>query len=77
MPFEAKSRTRSIPTPKFKPADPLLDEHQVCDYLGKSLSWARNSRWLGTGPKFIKIGRSVRYRLSDVEAYIAENTRAA
>ena len=26
-------------------------------------------RWRGEGPKFIKIGGSVRYRVEDVEAY--------
>ncbi len=27
------------------------------------------SRWLGLGPKFIKIGGSVKYRLADIEHY--------
>jgi len=27
-------------------------------------------RWNGKGPRFIKMGRCVRYRLSDLEAFI-------
>lgn len=36
-------------------------------------------RWRGTGegPKFIKLGGRVIYRLEDVEAYEAEQTRQA
>lgn len=34
-----------------------------------------NWRYLGIGPKFIKLGRSVRYRVSDVETWLDEQTR--
>jgi predicted site-specific integrase-resolvase len=34
-------------------------------------------RWLGQGPRFLKIGGRVVYRLEDVEAYEAENMRAS
>ena len=33
-------------------------------------TWRRN----GTGPPFIRIGRRVVYRRSDIEAWLAENT---
>jgi hypothetical protein len=29
-------------------------------------------RWSGKGPPFIKIGRIVRYRISDLDAYLSE-----
>ncbi|MFA6498007.1 MAG: helix-turn-helix domain-containing protein [Desulfurivibrionaceae bacterium] len=29
-------------------------------------------RWNGRGPRFVKIGRSCRYRLADLEAFLAE-----
>jgi predicted site-specific integrase-resolvase len=32
-------------------------------------------RWTGEGPKFIKLGGRVLYRLQDVEAYEAEQLR--
>ena len=31
-------------------------------------------RYLGTGPAFVRIGRSVRYRRDDVEAWLASQT---
>ena len=32
-------------------------------------------RWLGEGPRFLKIGGRVVYRLEDIEAYEAEQVR--
>ena len=32
-------------------------------------------RWLGEGPRFLKIGGRVVYRLEDIEAYEAEQMR--
>ncbi|MBT2567712.1 DNA-binding protein [Arthrobacter sp. ISL-85] len=34
-----------------------------------------NWRYLGIGPKFIKLGRSIRYRVTDVEAWLDAQTR--
>ena len=34
-------------------------------------------RWLGQGPRHIKIGARVVYRLEDVEAYEAEHLRSS
>jgi predicted site-specific integrase-resolvase len=34
-------------------------------------------RWTGQGPAYMKIGGRVAYRLEDVEAYEAEQTRQA
>jgi predicted DNA-binding transcriptional regulator AlpA len=53
----------------------ILTDKDLCRYLKKSESWARQSRMKGDGPPFYKIGRSVRYRLSDVEAWLAERVR--
>jgi hypothetical protein len=32
-------------------------------------------RWLGVGPRYLKIGGRVVYRLEDIEAYEAERMR--
>jgi hypothetical protein len=32
-------------------------------------------RWLGQGPRYLKLGGRVVYRLADIEAYEAERTR--
>lgn len=53
----------------------LLDQKQVAEYLGKSVAWCERSRWDGTGPRFIKVGRAVRYRADDVLAWLEDNAR--
>jgi len=48
--------------------------------LGARLHMTRSSlaqwRYRGKGPKFVKIGAGVRYRVSDVEAWLDEQTRS-
>lgn len=34
-------------------------------------------RWTGEGPKFVKLGGRVVYRVEDVEAFEAENVRTS
>jgi hypothetical protein len=34
-------------------------------------------RWIGTGPKFLKVGGRVVYRIEDIEAYEAEQLRTS
>jgi len=59
--------------------DELLKEQQTSDYLKMSESFLRQSRMEGKregrtpGPPFIRIGRAVRYRLSDLDAWLAEH----
>ena len=36
-----------------------------------------NWRWMGTGPRFLRVGRHVRYRRTDVEAWIDAQVHAA
>jgi predicted DNA-binding transcriptional regulator AlpA len=55
--------------------DPLLHPAQVAKLLGMSLSWLAKSRMNGTGPRFVKIGRAVRYAMSAVQEYIKSHQR--
>jgi excisionase family DNA binding protein len=43
--------------------------------LGVSRSTLQSWRYAGRGPRFIKLGRLVRYRSTDVDAYLQANTR--
>ena len=54
----------------------LLDTKQASDFLGVNDKSLANSRYTGTGIQipYIKMGKIVRYRLSDLEAYIENNT---
>jgi predicted DNA-binding transcriptional regulator AlpA len=54
--------------------DPLLYPAEAAKLLRVSLSWLAKARLNGTGPVFVKIGRSVRYRASNVRDYIRSRT---
>lgn len=53
----------------------LWDQRTLAAYIGKSTAWCERARWAGEGPRFIKLGRHVRYRADDVLAWIEENAR--
>lgn len=51
----------------------LLDEHEAAAVLRQSVKVLRRQRHEGGGPKFLKInGCTVRYRVSDLQAFLAE-----
>jgi predicted DNA-binding transcriptional regulator AlpA len=62
---------------KTNELDPLLHPVQVAKLLGVSLSWLAKSRMNGTGPRFVKIGRAVRYAMSAVQEYIKSHQRVS
>ena len=48
----------------------LMTEKEVAQFLKVSVNTLRNYRSLGIGPLFVKLGRSVRYRMADVLAWV-------
>ena len=48
-------------------------EKTAAEILGKSVQTLRNERHLRRGCPWIKMGRSVRYLLSDLEDYLKSN----
>ena len=52
----------------------LFTTKQLADILGFAPKTLSNQRILGTGLPFIKIGNAVRYKKSDIESFIEENT---
>lgn len=50
--------------------DPLLDDKETSEYIHSSPGTLANQRNMRTGPTYVKIGRLVRYRKSDLDAYI-------
>ena len=52
----------------------LLSPMELGRKLGKSPAALAQWRYLGVGPKFIKLGRSVRYRINDVEDWLDSQT---
>ena len=54
----------------------LISPAELGEWLGKSTASLANWRYLGLGPKFVKLGpKAIRYRKSDVETWLEENTR--
>lgn len=53
---------------------PLIDEKRLCADLGISSVTATKWRAKAAGPPFIKVGRLVRYRRADVEAWLVSRT---
>jgi hypothetical protein len=49
----------------------LLREHEVKREYKFTGAWLRKNRRLRTGPPFVRLGRMVFYRRSDLDAYIA------
>lgn len=48
-------------------------EEQAADYLGMKVTTLRQWRHLSRGPIYLKIGRSVRYRREDLDAFLQQS----
>lgn len=57
-----------------KHLETLLTTPEVAECLGIAQITARKWRLEGFGPRFVKVGSGVRYRASDVEAWLASRT---
>jgi len=54
-------------------ADTILNEHEAAKAVGKSVQTLRNDRHLRRGCPYVKLGRSVRYLLSDIQNYLQKH----
>lgn len=55
----------------------LLSAVQAGAYLGVPGATLQGWRYRGVGPTYVKIGGQIRYRKTDIDAYIAQNERKA
>ena len=53
--------------------DRLLTQAQVVEWTGMSPAWFEISRFKGTGIPYVKMGRAVRYKTSEVRRWIEDN----
>lgn len=56
---------------------PLATPQEVAAYLRRTPKTLRNWRSLEIGPAWMKVGRGVRYRWSDVERWLEAQTKVA
>ena len=57
-------------------ADRLLSAQEVADFLGVPLTTLYQWRTKGTAPRALKVGRHIRFRPEDVEAWCEHNADA-
>ena len=55
--------------------DQLYNEKETVKLLSLSVKTLQRYRYTGGGPIYIKLGKSVRYKESDIEKYVSERTR--
>lgn len=59
------------------PLERLMHTHEAAQILGVSAAWLERKRWEGRPPRYVRVGgpngRAIRYRESDLRAYIEEN----
>ena len=56
--------------------DPLFTAHEAADYLAIGVGSVNYWRHKKTGPRFIRVGRQVRYRRSDLDTWLDTRTEA-
>lgn len=54
--------------------DELLSEREIFNRYLLTIPWLRRTRREGRGPRFLKLGKMVRYRRLDIEAWLEANT---
>jgi predicted DNA-binding transcriptional regulator AlpA len=54
-----------------------VDEATAAAVTSMSRAWFQRARWAGTGPPYIKLGRSVRYRLDELISWFEARKRTS
>jgi hypothetical protein len=67
------SRLDLITEYEHAPDSALFAQETVAAILNCSLATIERDRWVGSGIPFIKIGRMVRYRKSDIRLWLEEH----
>ncbi len=62
---------------KIEGAQSLFTERDVASLLSLSVKTLRNWRLTGYGPPHLKVGRLVRYRVSDLKVWLKSCERAS
>lgn len=55
----------------------LYSQNDVAEQLGCSVRTLERYRASGDGPRFVKVGRLVRYRASDLDAWLGGRVRGS
>ena len=55
---------------RYSAIENLLNEHEVARVTGLSVASVRRWRLMHKGPRYLKIGASVRYRRADLQEWL-------
>ncbi|MEU7913457.1 helix-turn-helix transcriptional regulator [Microbispora bryophytorum] len=58
-----------------RPSKQLATPTELSEYLAVPEKTLTQWRWLGTGPRWSKVGRHVRYRWTDIERWLDQQAR--
>ena len=61
--------------PSNDPKLQTFNEVEAGQIVGLTPKALQSRRWRGEGPAYIKVGRLVRYRMSDLLAFLEANTK--
>lgn len=67
------SRLELITEYDHAPSSALFSQETVAAILDCSLATIERDRWIGSGIPFVKIGRLVRYRKSDIQDWLMQH----
>ena len=56
--------------PKDPTPSPTVDEKDAAAYIGLTPAYLRKARRLGKGPNYLRLGRTIRYRIRDLDAWL-------
>jgi len=51
----------------------VINETQAAEILGRAVQTLRNDRHLRKGPAYLKLGRSIKYRVNDLVDYMEKH----
>ena len=57
--------------------DVLFDQKKAAHILGLSVRTLERHRLAGTGPRYVRLGRLVRYRQQDIADFVERNLRTS
>ena len=67
----------TIPSNDARSGPVNLKTPQAAQYLGLAVSTLNKWRCHGGGPEFIKLGRAVRYRRDDLDAFVEARRKSS
>lgn len=73
----ARQRLSDKAAESFGPLTKHLTQHELARRWGLSARTLERWRWTSQGPRFLRLGGRVVYRLEDIEAYETERLHAS